>query len=295
MKRPVGFMGLGAMGSPMAANILRAEYPLTVYNRSAAKTGPLAELGARVAPGPRELAHASDVIIAMVTDSQALDALLWGTGGAAAALDQSKIFINMSTVPPRYTRELRERLAPSGVTFIDAPVSGSRKPAEEGALIIFAGGDRERVAELTPLLEAMGKKVIYCGEAGQGSMMKMAINLLLGVMMEGFAEAVSFGVKGGLAEETIVEAIFAGPLSCGLYRLKSAMFRQKAFPAHFPLKHMCKDLKSVIDTAYETGASIPAGETMLKLYQVGIGHDWGDLDFAAIYKVLEHLGGSGRG
>lgn len=291
MKRPVGFMGLGTMGYPMAANILKAEYPLTVYNRSLTKTAPLAELGARVAPGPRELAHASDMIIAMVTDSEALDALLWGPGGAAAAMDQSKVFINMSTVPPRYTRELSERLAPSGVTFIDAPVSGSRKPAEEGTLIIFAGGNRERITEFTPLLETLGKKVIYCGETGQGSMMKMAINLLLGVMMEGFAEAISFGVKGGLAEETIVEAVFAGPLSCGLYRIKSAMFRQKAFPAHFPLRHMCKDLKSVIDTAYENGAPIPAGQTMLQLYRVGVGHDWGNLDFAAIYKVLEHLGG----
>jgi 3-hydroxyisobutyrate dehydrogenase-like beta-hydroxyacid dehydrogenase len=122
-------------------------------------------------------------------------------------------------------------------------------------------------------------------------MMKMAINLLLGIMMEGFAEAISFGVKGGLAEETIVEAVFAGPLSCGLYRLKSAMFRQKAFPAHFPLKHMCKDLKSVIDTAYENGAPLPAGQTMLQLYRAGVGREWGDLDFAAIYKVLEHLGG----
>jgi len=291
MKRPVGFMGLGTMGAPMAANILRAEYPLTVYNRSLEKTAPLIELGARVAPGPRELAQASEVIVAMVTDAEALDALLWGPGGAAAAMDKTKVFVNMSTVSPRYTRELSERLAPSGVTFIDAPVSGSRKPAEEGTLIIFAGGNRERVTELTPLLETMGKKVIYCGVAGQGSMMKMAINLLLGVMMEGFAEAISFGVKGGLAEETIVEAIFAGPLSCGLYRIKSAMVRQKAFPAHFPLKHMCKDLKSVIDTAYETGAPVPAGQNMLQLYRVGVGHDWGDLDFAAIYNVLEHLGG----
>jgi 3-hydroxyisobutyrate dehydrogenase-like beta-hydroxyacid dehydrogenase len=255
------------------------------------KTAPLIELGARVAPGPRELAQASDVIIAMVADSEALDALLWGAGGAATAMDKTKVFINMGTVSPRYTRELSERLAPSGVTFIDAPVSGSRKPAEEGTLTILAGGNRERVTELTPLLETMGKKVIYCGEAGQGSMMKMAINLLLGVMMEGFAEAISFGVKGGLAEETIVEAVFAGPLSCGLYRIKSAMFRQKAFPAHFPLRHMCKDLKSVIDTAYENGAPVPAGQIMLQLYRLGVGHEWGDLDFAAIGKVLEHLGG----
>jgi len=291
MKRPVGFMGLGSMGSPMAANILRAEYPLTVYNRSSEKTAPLAQLGARVAPGPRELAHAADVIIAMVTDPEALDALLWGPDGAAAAMDQTKVFINMSTVSPRYTREVSERLAPSGVTFIDAPVSGSKKPAEEGTLIILAGGNRERVTELTPLLETMGKKVIYCGEAGQGSMMKMAMNLLLGIMMEGFTEAISFGVRGGLAEETIVEAIFAGPLSCGLYRFKSALFREKTFPAQFPLKHMCKDLKFLVDTAYETGAPVPVGQTMLHLYRVGVGHEWGDLDFAAIYKVIEHLGG----
>jgi 3-hydroxyisobutyrate dehydrogenase-like beta-hydroxyacid dehydrogenase len=226
----------------------------------------------------------------MVTDPEALDALLWGPGGAAAAMDQTKVFINMSTVSPRYTREVSERLAPSGVTFIDAPVFGSKKPAEEGTLIILAGGNRERVTELTPLLETMGKKVIYCGEVGQGSMMKMAMNLLLGIMMEGFAEAISFGAKGGLAEETIVEAVFSGPLSCGLYRLKSALFREKTFPAQFPLKHMFKDLKFLVDTAFENGAPVPAGQTMLQLYRLGVGRQWGDLDFAAVYKVLEHLG-----
>ncbi len=194
----IGFMGLGIMGSAMARNLLRAGFPLMVYNRTAAKTEPLAAAGAQVAPSPLALAHDTEVLIAMVTGPEALEALLWGEEGAAGALGPGKTFINMSSVSPAYTLELAEQLQPLGVEFIDAPVSGTKKPAEEGTLIILAGGSQKKITALAPIWQALGRKVVYCGPVGQGSMMKMTVNLLLGVMLAGLTEAVNFGRRGGL-------------------------------------------------------------------------------------------------
>jgi 3-hydroxyisobutyrate dehydrogenase-like beta-hydroxyacid dehydrogenase len=289
MKLKIGFMGLGIMGSAMAANILKAWYPLLVYNRTPEKAQPLAEAGAAVASSPQALARAADVIIAMVTGPEALHELLWGPEGAAAALNSPKIFINMSSVSPDFTRAMAARLAPTGVNFVDAPVSGSKKPAEDATLVILAGGVPDQVAAVTPILQTMGKKVVYCGDAGQGSMMKMMVNLLLGLMMEGLAEALNFGRLGGLDLEAMLDVIFSGPLNCGLYQLKAEMFRENRFPPQFPLKHMTKDFKFVVDTAYQTGAPAPVAHQLLHLYRLGLSQGLGDQDFAAISQVLGGL------
>lgn len=290
MKPKVGFMGLGIMGGAMAANIHRAGFPLTVYNRSADKTRRFAELGAGVAASPRALAQAVDVIILMVTGPEAIDPLLFGPEGAAASLNDRKTLINMSSVSPAYTRSLAQRLAATGVAFVDAPVSGTKKPAEEGTLLILAGGEPEKVEEVTPILEAMGKKVIYCGKAGQGSMMKMTINLLLGLMMAGFAETVHYGLAGGLDLDAILDVVLSGPLSCGLYQMKSQMLKDNDFPAQFPLKHMTKDAKFIVDTAFETGAPAPLAHLLLHLFRLGVSRGLGDQDFAAIARVIAGLG-----
>jgi 3-hydroxyisobutyrate dehydrogenase-like beta-hydroxyacid dehydrogenase len=176
MKEKIGFMGLGIMGTPMVANLLKAGYPVMVYNRTPEKADPLVKQGAGLASSPQALAKAADVVIAMVTGPEALNDLLWGPEGAGGAFNHNKVFVNMSSVAPRYTRQLAQELEPCGVIFIDAPVSGTKKPAEDGTLLILAGGPQDKVKELEPLLLAMGKKVIYCEAAGQGSMMKMFIN-----------------------------------------------------------------------------------------------------------------------
>jgi 3-hydroxyisobutyrate dehydrogenase-like beta-hydroxyacid dehydrogenase len=229
------------------------------------------------------------VIIAMVTGPEALGDLLWGPEGAGGALNHSKVFINMSSVSPRYTRELAQELEPSGVTFIDAPVSGTKKPAEDGTLVILAGGPQDKVKELEPVLLGMGKKVVYCGPAGQGSMMKMFINLLLAITMEGFAEVLNFGHLGGLSREAMLDTVFSGPLSCGLFQVKAANLQNKTYPTAFPLKHMTKDVKFVVDTAFELGAPVPVGQMLLHLYRTGVAQGWGDDDISAIARVLEYL------
>ncbi len=286
MKPKVGFMGLGIMGTAMGANVHRAGFPLMVYNRTAAKAEPWAQQGVGVASNPYSLAQATDILITMVTGPEALDHLLWGEDGAAAALNDKKTLINMSSISPRHTRDLHHRLAPTGVEFVDAPVSGTKKPAEDGTLLILAGGEKDQVAAVEPVLLTMGKKVIYCGGVGQGSMMKMTINHLLGLMMAGFSEVVHFGLEGGLELETIFDTILSGPLSSGLYQVKSDMVRNHDFPTQFPFKHMTKDIKFIVDTAYDTGAPVPLAHMLLHLYRLGISHDLGDQDFAAIAQVF---------
>jgi 3-hydroxyisobutyrate dehydrogenase-like beta-hydroxyacid dehydrogenase len=244
-----------------------------------------------VASSPKALAHAAQVLIAMVTGPEALNELLWGQDGAGPELGPGKIFVNMSSVSPRFTRELAEKLAPSGAAFVDAPVSGTKKPAAEGTLVILAGGAEAKVKELEPLFLTMGKKVVYCGPVGQGSMMKMFINLLLGVMMEGFTEALNFGRLGGLDFEAMLEVVFAGAMNAPMFQVKAANLREKNYPPAFPLKHLAKDAKFVVDTAYELGAPVPAGHLLLHLYRLGVARGWGDEDISAIVKVLEHLSG----
>jgi 3-hydroxyisobutyrate dehydrogenase-like beta-hydroxyacid dehydrogenase len=289
MKPKIGFMGLGIMGTPMTANLLKAGYPVMVYNRTPEKAEPLVKLGAGMAANPKALAKGADVVIAMVTGPEALGDLLWGPDGAGGAFNHSKVFINMSSVSPRYTRDLARELEPTGVTFIDAPVSGTKKPAEDGTLIILAGGPQDRVQELEPVLLAMGKKVVYCGAAGQGSMMKMFINLLLGMMMEGFAEALNFGRLGGLTLEAMLDTVYSGPLNCAMFQMKAANIQNNTYPTAFPLKHMTKDAKFVVDTAFDLGAPVPVGQMILHLYRTGVAQGWGDEDLSAIARVLEHL------
>jgi 3-hydroxyisobutyrate dehydrogenase-like beta-hydroxyacid dehydrogenase len=289
MQPKIGFLGLGIMGTAMAGNILKAGYPLLVYNRTAAKAKDLVAAGATLVPTPLALAEGVNVIIAMVTGPEALDELLWGENGAASGFTTDKTFINMSSVQPHYTRDLAAELAPLGVVFIDAPVSGTKKPAQEGTLLILAGGEQDKIDALAPIFAVLGKKVIYCGPVGQGSMMKMTINLLLGVMMAGLAESLNFGLKNGLDQEAVLDVVFSGPLNCGLFQMKADMLRTRTFPPNFPLKHMTKDLKFFTDTAYDSGAPAPAAHAILQLFHSGVGFQLGDEDFAAVFQVLQHM------
>jgi 3-hydroxyisobutyrate dehydrogenase-like beta-hydroxyacid dehydrogenase len=289
MAQKIGFIGLGIMGQPMAANILKAGYELMVYNRTAEKAEALAEAGGLVASSPVELSKWADVIILVLTGPEAIDAVLYGEQGILSAPPSGKVVINMSTVSPSYTRTLDTCFASNAIVFIDAPVSGSKKPATDGTLIILAGGPRESVNKLEPLLLSMGQKVIYCGAAGQGSAMKMTVNLLLAVMMEGLCESLNLAQQLELDAGLVLNSILAGPLGCGLFNLKNDMLKQNDFPVQFPLKHMAKDLRFVLQAADEAGAAVPAAHAVFQLYRQGVGLGYGDLDFAAVKKTLALL------
>jgi 3-hydroxyisobutyrate dehydrogenase-like beta-hydroxyacid dehydrogenase len=287
MQQEVGFMGMGIMGRAMAANLVRAGYSVTVYNRSRDKCRELEQMGARVADSPAELGRGCGTVIAMLTGPEALEETLFGEKGAAAEFGPNTLFTNMSSISPAFARELGERLKASGCRYVDAPVSGSKKPAEEGNLVVLAGGESADVEAMRPLFEVMGKKVVHCGPAGQGSMMKMAVNLLLGTMMEGLAEMINLGRQGGLDMDSLLEVVTSGPLNCGLFQVKESMLRDGEYPAQFPLKHMSKDLKFALNTAYELGASLPTGHGVSLAYATAWNLGHGDEDFAAVLRGLQ--------
>ncbi|WP_027185480.1 NAD(P)-dependent oxidoreductase [Desulfovibrio inopinatus] len=286
MAKTLGFVGMGIMGLPMSLNLLRAGFQITVFNRTAERCQDAAEAGATVAPTPRALAEASDIIFLMLTGPEAVDMVVFGPDGAAQALTPSMTVVNMSTVSPGYTRKLASRIEATGARFVDAPVSGSKKPAEDGTLVILAGGEETDIAELQPMFDVMGKRTVHCGPASHGAAMKMSINLLLGTMMAGLAEMLHFGGKNGLDVDTMLDVVMSGPLANGLFQLKEPMLRTNEFPTQFPAKHMAKDLKFVVDTAYESGASAPCAHQVLQLFSKAVAQGLSEEDFAAVAKIF---------
>lgn len=289
MTMKVGFIGLGIMGQPMAKNVAGKGYALAVFNRTAEKALPLKEAGALQAANPREAAKGADAVILMLTGPEAVDQVLEGPQGVLAGLAPGTTLVNMSTVPPSYSRRLSEKLKSRSIAALDAPVYGSKKPAEEGTLVILAGGPQARVKDLEPLLLTMGKKVVYCGEAGQGSSMKMVVNLLLSIMATGLAEAVNLGQKCGLSTETVLETVLSGPTQCPLFEFKKPMLMSDSYGAQFALKNMTKDLRFILQTADETGAAAPAGHVVFQLYRAAMGRGLSEKDYAAVKKVLEWM------
>ncbi len=287
MKQKIGFIGLGIMGEPMASNLMAAGFELTVYNRTASSTEGLSRKGAEVAVSPLEVGQAVETVILMLTGPEAIDAVLWGERGLLGQGSKCRTVVNMSTVSPAYTRDLDAKLKKRRVLLVDAPVSGSKKPAEDGSLVILAAGPKESVATLEPLLLAMGKKVVYCGEAGAGASMKMFINLLLCTMISGLSEALTLGEKCGLTLDAMLETVLAGPLGCGLFTMKADMFKSGEYPVQFPFKHMYKDLNFILATAEQKDMEARIGQTLRILYKKGMEQGFADLDFAAIKKVVE--------
>jgi len=286
MRTHLGVLGMGIMGRAMAANLLAAGHPVTVFNRTPSACATLEKKGADVAENPSALGRNCNIMLVMLTGPEAIDAMLWD---AAVAMTPGSLVINMSTVPPAYARTAASRLQSMGLRYLDAPVSGSKKPAEEGTLVILAGGDEAAIKEAAPVFDVLGKKTVHCGDVGQGSMMKMTINLLLGVMMEGYAEMIQFGLRGGLALETIQAVVANGPLNNGLFQLKEGMFQEDDFPPQFPLKHMAKDMRFLCETAAEVGSVVPSAASAMELYNLGEELGLGDQDFAAVGRVLSSL------
>jgi len=287
MQKRIGFIGLGIMGQPMAANILKGGFPLTVYNRTPGKADELAAAGAEVAGSPAAVASRCDTIILMLTGPEACDAVLNGEDGILSAEVGGKTLINMSTVPADYSHRLAESLGSKGMLCIDAPVSGSKIPAEQGKLVILAGGENNDIENAESLLLCMGSKVVNCGAAGNGSAMKLAINLLLGTMMAGLAESLTLAEHSGIATEDFLEVVGAGALACPLFSIKEGMLKSGAYPAQFPFRHMAKDLQFVLAQAEKTSSPLPLGKVVAALFDPHAADALLSSDFAAVKQVID--------
>lgn len=282
-----GFLGLGIMGSAMAANLARAGYQVTVWNRNAEKCAALVALGAKQARTPAEVTAACDITFAMLADPAAARAVCFGVAGALAGLGDGRGYVDMSTVDDVTSCDIAEAVAGAGGRFLEAPVSGTKKPAEDGTLIILAAGDHSLYQEAAPAFEKMGKLFPYLGEVGQGARMKLVVNMVMGGMMTAFCEGMALGQKAGLDGRQILDILDAGALANPMFRGKGPLLLKGGFPTSFPLKHMQKDLRLAIALGDGLGqplySAAAANETFKQAGKAG----FADEDFAAVFKVID--------
>jgi 3-hydroxyisobutyrate dehydrogenase len=238
-----GFVGLGLMGAPMAANLARAGIPLTVWNRSPEKARPVRALGAAVADSLAALAAASDVVITMVSDDAALAEVLFGPAGLAAGLARGSVVVDMSTTSPQAMREAAARLAESGIALVDAPVFGSTEPATSGDLWAVVGAVDADLARVRPQLDAMCQTIFHVGPVGAGSLMKVSGNLVVTGMVGLLAESLSVGRAGGLDPRQMLEILDAIDFTSPLWKGKGSLVVEDDFAPRFPLKHALKDVR----------------------------------------------------
>jgi 3-hydroxyisobutyrate dehydrogenase-like beta-hydroxyacid dehydrogenase len=291
----IGFVGLGAMGEPMAWNLAEAGYDLQVHNRTASKMAPFAEAGIPTAESPGAVASGADAVVTMVTGPEALRSVVLGDVGIAQALAPGTMVVDTSTVSRAATEEAAAAVTDVGGRYVDAPVLGTIGPAESGDLLVLAGADPETFEAAEPLLSVFGE-VRHVGGLGDGSSTKLTTNLLLGVMMEGFAEALAFADANGLDLETVLEVIQGGVLGAPLFDYKGPLVRECDFEPRFPVDLLDKDLDLVLETGGRRGSdgdTVPLPATAATGQAVtatrALGH--GDEDMMAVIKHLEALTG----
>lgn len=263
MRMKTGWIGLGKMGKPMSHKLLKAGYSLTVYNRTKEKEEALTKEGASIATSPRDLLESTDVVFLMVSDDQAVADIFRGENGLLEADVKDKIVVNMSTVSPSISREMSELLQQKGNYYLDAPVSGSVKQAEEATLVVIAGGNPDIYNRVRPLLGTIGKKVLLVGKTGAGNEAKLAVNTFLGIITQGLAEVINFSLSKGLKTEDLMEIINNSALGSPFVQIKGNAVLEENYRAAFTLSHLTKDLR----LARESGFDAPLGNVALETFQ----------------------------
>ena len=282
----LGFLGLGIMGSGMAANLLKAGFSVTVWNRNAAKCQPLVDAGATQAATPADVAAASDITFAMLADPAAALEVALGPFGVVEGMGPGKGYVDMSTVDVPTTVSIAAAVNEAGGKFLEAPVSGTKKPAIDGTLIILAGGDHELYEQALPALEKMGKKVVFLGETGNGARMKLVVNMVMGGMMAIFCEGVALSDRCGLQKTDLFDVLAAGALANPMFQIKGNMIANGDYATSFPLKHMQKDLRLALalgdELSQPLSSAAAANSAFIRARQQG----WADEDFVALFKAI---------
>jgi len=290
-KQRIGFAGLGIMGRGMAHNLLKDGFETTVWNRTPERCKALEAEGAKVAKTPWDLAEHSDVVVACVSDPPAVEELVFGEKGILGAARPGFRYVECSTVTPALNRRVQAALRERGADSLEAPVTGSKKGAAEGTLLLMTGGDRAVHDELMPMMMAMGSRAIYCGEMGQGSTMKLIGNSLISFMLEGLAEGIVVGRKAGLPLETIIEVVQASGYSSPYYAFKGIQIQNRDFDTHFALELLHKDQTLMLEEANVRQAPMPGLAAIREVFQAGKAQGIGGEDIAAVIKVLEKAAG----
>jgi 3-hydroxyisobutyrate dehydrogenase len=287
----VGFAGLGTMGQAMAANLARARFPLTVWNRSPGRSGPLVELGAREAASPAGLASQSDVVVICVRDTPDVEEILFGPSGVAIGAPRDLLVIDCSTISPAATRSFASRLAEGGVHFVDAPVSGGSEGAQQGTLSIMVGGDPADVERARPILEAMGKTITHMGPVGAGQATKAVNQVILAGAYLGVAEGIVLAIKSGLDPETVVRALSGGAAQSWILVNRSERMIRNDYPTGFKLALHRKDLGIALAMAEENGAALPVAGLAAQIENGLIAAGHGDDDNSALARAIRAWSG----
>lgn len=283
----IAFLGLGIMGRPMAANLVKAGHNVTVWNRTVGKSVD----GARTASTPAEAAHVAEVVWICVSDTKAVEQVLFGPEGVETVLTPGMIVADSSTIAPASTLEFADRVRAKGADFVDAPVTGSKIGAEAGQLIFIVGGREETVQQLQPLFQAMGKQYIRVGETGKGEAAKIAMNMMIAHIYEGFAEALTLSRKLGVPPEKMVELIQASMIRSGVTDYKAPFVLRKDYSPNFPLRLMLKDIRLMLEAGARSGVKLPGTEVVERIYAQAADAGMKDLDYAATLKLIEQMAG----
>jgi len=279
--KKIGWIGLGKMGIPMSQSLVKAGFRVIVYNRSKEKEDRLIACGAGVASTPAALIQYADVVILMVTDDKAINDIFKGDNGLLGAGTSGKIIINMSTVSPAISKEVAAACEQQGNHYLDAPVSGSVKQAQEAQLVIMAGGDEGIFEKVKPILEKIGRMALLVGDTGAGNTAKLAINTLLAIQAQGLAETVAFAQQNGIKNTDLVTLINSSALSSPFIKIKGEAIVNSNFNALFSLSNIAKDLR----LAKGIGLSTPLGEVAYQIFQ-DAERVLGDEDIIAVYKQI---------
>ncbi len=274
----IGFIGLGTMGTPMCLNILSHKIELGVYNRTGDKAKPLTEKGAILLRSESSLAEWADAVIVMVSDDAAVKSIV------EKLAPSKKIIINMSTISVECTREISKQAEDEGFEFVSAPVSGSKKPAEDGHLIILYGGKAELLPRLEKVFRAMGKEIINAGTPEDAAKLKLIVNFLMAGMLESLAESMVLMKKMGINQEILLKTVELGAMNCPMVKMKGPSMMQGNFEPAFATKHILKDLKYLEQEAEKNNYNIKSN--VIELYNHS-NKTFGEKDLSAIYRMLE--------
>jgi len=282
----VGFVGLGAMGSRIAGRLLDAGNECYGNNRTRAKAEPLIDRGLQWRDSPREVAAASNVVFSMVTDDAALEAIASGPDGILAGLTEGKVYVDMSTVSPRASQQLAERVASAGAQMLDAPVSGSIPQVESATLAIFVGGSAPAFETAEPLLHELGQAITHVGGNGQGLLIKLAVNISLAVQTLAFSEGLLLAERGGVDPRLAAEAMSTSSIGSPMLKARVPLLLDLPEQAWFDVALMHKDIRLARDTADELAVPLPtatvADEMLSRASELGYEHR----DLAALHEVL---------
>uniref|UniRef100_A0A0D6R0W0 6-phosphogluconate dehydrogenase NADP-binding domain-containing protein n=1 Tax=Araucaria cunninghamii TaxID=56994 RepID=A0A0D6R0W0_ARACU len=300
----VGFLGLGIMGKAMAVNLLKNGFNVTVWNRTLSKCEDLVEYGASVGQTPAEIVKKCKYTIAILADPAAALSVVFDKDGVLETMCSGKGYIDMSTVDAATSTKISKGILGKGGRFLEAPVSGSKKPAEDGQLIILAAGDKSLHDEITPAFDVMGKQTFFLGEVGNGAKMKLVVNMIMGrmrlnhslqngkvysgkSMANAFSEGLVLSDRCGLSQQTLIDVLGLGAIGNPMFKLKGPAMIQERFDPQFPLKHQQKDMRLALGLGDDVGVSMPVAAAANEVFKKARSMGLGDLDFSAVYQAVK--------